>query len=303
MTTDSSNPAAPPTPPPAPAPAPMVACAQVRGGNGRIDIPIELPGLRGALHSRPSDGGHGGDVYFLSVCGSGLLTRICVADLVGHGERVSGLSARMHGLLERLVNWPDHRRILRDLNRSLVSLGLDAMTTAAMLTYYPPSRALTFTYAGHPPGWYYRARERRWSRLTADAPGDDGTEDLVDGVLGVSERVAFTRSRLTAETGDRLLLVTDGVLETPGPDHELFGASRLEALLEDAGDAPPDEVARGVLDGLCGHWGGPAPDHDDLTILVLEVVDGPRGPALWHVVRNRVLRPLRLATQSGNAPA
>ena len=121
---------------------PTVACAQVRGGNGRIDEPIELPGLRGALHSRPSDGGQGGDVYMLSVCGSGLLTRICVADLAGHGERVASLSTRLHKLLQRFVNWPDHRRILRELNGALATLGYDAMTTVAMLTYLPTSRSL-----------------------------------------------------------------------------------------------------------------------------------------------------------------
>jgi serine phosphatase RsbU (regulator of sigma subunit) len=273
----------------------------VRGGNGRIDVPIELPGLRGVLHSRPSHGGYGGDVYFLSVCGSGLLTRICIADVVGHGERVATLSARMHDLLERFVNTPDHRRILRDLNRSLVPLGLDLMTTAAMFTYYPPARALTFTYAGHPPGWYFRARERRWRRLTGDASPSPAAGDLVNAVLGVTERVSFTRSRLTAERGDRLVLVTDGVLEAPSPEREHFGPSRLEAFLEGAADLSPADLAGGVLEQLSGHGGGPALDHDDVTILVLEVVDGPPGSALWHVVRNRVFRPLRLASQSGNA--
>jgi serine phosphatase RsbU (regulator of sigma subunit) len=273
-----------------------VGCAQVRGGNGRIDVPIELPGLRGSLHSTPSDGGSGGDVYFLSVCGSGLLTRICLADLVGHGERVARLSARMHALLAKLVNWPDHRRILRDLNASLVALGREALTTAAMLTYYPPTRSLTFTYAGHPPGWYYRARDRRWSRLTEDdGAGPDGVE-FVNGMLGVTEEAAFTRSRLTAEPGDRLLLVTDGVLETPDPDHRLFGAGGIETLLDAIGDASPAEIARAVLDDLTGHGGGASPSHDDVTLLVLEVVPGPRGPALWHVVRNRLLRPLRLVS-------
>jgi serine phosphatase RsbU (regulator of sigma subunit) len=276
-----------------------VACAQVRGGNGRIDVPIELPGLRGALRSSPSDGGRGGDVYYLSVCGSGLLTRICLADLVGHGESVATLADRMHALLMRHVSRPDHRRVLSDLNRSLVPLGIDAMTTAAVLTYYPPTRTLTFTYAGHPPGWYYRARERRWTRLVADAPRPAGAGGLVDSVLGVSEEVAFTRSRLTAERGDRVLLLTDGVLEAPSPQREIFGADRLASILHAHAEATPEELASRVVDGLAAHRQEPALDHDDVTILVLDVVEGPPGPAVWHVVRNRLLRPMGLVGAAG----
>lgn len=272
-----------------------VACARVQSGNGRIEAPIALPGLRGVVRCSPSDGGRGGDVYFLSVCGSGLLTRVCLADIAGHGASVEALGRQVHGLLERHVNRPDHRRFLTELNDSLMPLGLDAMTTAVVFTYYPPTRAFSFTYAGHPPGWYYRAREESWSRLVSDETSRPSESDLVNGVLGVSERVAFTRSRLRAEPGDQLLLVTDGVLETPSPERALFGASRLERLLAEHTGASPEALTSIVVDALSAHCGRSELDHDDVTILVLEVVDGPPGPALWHVLRNRVLRKLGLA--------
>ena len=79
----------------------------------------------------------------------------------------------MHGLLQRFVSWPDHRRVLRELNGALVGMGLEAITTAATCTYYPPTRTLTYSYAGHPPGWIYRAAKGRWSRLD----GSPGTAD------------------------------------------------------------------------------------------------------------------------------
>jgi sigma-B regulation protein RsbU (phosphoserine phosphatase) len=273
-----------------------VACARVRSGNGRIDVPIGLPGMRGVLHSRPSDGGRGGDVYSLSVCGSGLLTRICVADLVGHGARVGELGERVHGLLQRFVNRPDHRRILRELNDGLVALGIDAMTTAAIFTYYPPSRRLSFTYAGHPPAWFFRRRTSRWTRLAADTPDAPSADaaDLVDGVLGVSPSVGFTRSSVEVERGDRLLLLTDGVLETPSPSGEQFGRDRLERELNARAESPVGRQAEEVLAALGRYHERATLDHDDVTIMLLEFVGGPAGPALWHVVRNRVLRPLRL---------
>ena len=101
----------------------QVTCAQVRGGNRAVHAPIDLPGIRGVVYSRPCDGGRGGDVHYLSVCGSGLLSHICLADVVGHGEKVAGVSATMHALLKRSMNWTDQRRVLRELNQDLQARG------------------------------------------------------------------------------------------------------------------------------------------------------------------------------------
>ena len=216
------------------APDLAVTCAQVRGGNGRISVPLVLPGLRGALRSDPADGGGGGDVYYLSICGSGLLTRICLADLCGHGERVATLGREIHGLLQRYADRPDQRRLLRDLNGALLPIGMKAMTTAAVVTYYPPRRSFSFTYAGHPPGWYYCSRTDRWDRLEADAADDDASAPaLVNGPLGIQESIAFTRTTRRAAVGDRIVLVTDGVLETPDASRTLFGDRRVSEALHD----------------------------------------------------------------------
>src|SRR5947209_4327986 len=85
-------------------PALQLVCAEIWGGNRAVYRAVELPGLRGVLFSSPSDGGRGGDVHYLSVCGSGLLSRMCVADVVGHGEAVAAVSGEMHVLLRKLMN-------------------------------------------------------------------------------------------------------------------------------------------------------------------------------------------------------
>ena len=44
-----------------------------------------------------------------------------------------------------------------------------------------------------------------------------------------------------------------------------------------------------LLDALAGHTGMSTPVHDDVTIFVGEIVQGPKGPAVWHVLKNRLL--------------
>lgn len=266
----------------------QLVCGEIWGGNRPVDTPIELPGVRGMLFSRPCGGGRGGDVHYLSVCGSGLLSRICIADVVGHGESVAAISQEMHATLRRCMNQPDQRRVLRDLNRRLAEIGFRAMTTAVAATYYPPAGGLSISYAGHPPGWIFRSRSRQWESLTpAEPQARDGR--LVNMALAVDAAASFTRRDVRIVQGDRLLLVTDGVLEAPNGQQELFGAARVAALLARGADTPVDALAatlRRELEAFTQR----GLEHDDVTFVLLEFVAGPRGPAVWHAIRNRLLR-------------
>ena len=141
-----------------------LACGEVRGGTTPVYDRFALPGLRGVLYSRPCSGASGGDIHYLSVCGSGLVSRVCVADVAGHGETIAVVGTAMHAHLLRSVDVIDERKVLTRMDRQLEASGLRAMTTAALLTYVSPSRRLTVAYAGHPPGWLYRAREKTWGR-------------------------------------------------------------------------------------------------------------------------------------------
>jgi serine phosphatase RsbU (regulator of sigma subunit) len=259
-----------------------LACGEIRGGNEPVYTAIEMPGLRGILYSRPCHGPEGGDVHFASVCGSGLVARLCVADVAGHGQVVAAVGREMHAHLRQSVNRFDDRRVMADLDRRLETEGLRAITTAAIVSYYHPSQRLTVAYAGHPPGWLYRAAEDRWTRLDA-APVTAGLPR--DLPLGTGLGPDYSRQRLKALPGDRVLFVTDGVLEAPGPDDVEFGVAGVEATLH----GTPEEIAARLLAALRAHTGAEELAHDDVTFFVGEFVEGPSGPTLWKVLKNRVL--------------
>jgi serine phosphatase RsbU (regulator of sigma subunit) len=266
-----------------------LACSEVRGGNHTIYEVVSLPGLHGVLYSSPCNGTRGGDVHYLSVCGSGLLARVCVADIAGHGQALAAVGAEMHAHLRRSVDIVDERRVLGALDRRLSAVPSHALTTAALMSYFPHGRRLTVSYAGHPPGWLYRTRTGEWSRLTAgDAP--DGSGPLVDLPLATGLSPAFARRRVRVEIGDRILLVTDGVLEAPSPVGDEFGDQGVEAVLRQSNSC--DDLGDVLRGALTAHVQRDSLEHDDVTFFAGEFVDGPAGPALWHVVRNRVLRPV-----------
>lgn len=66
-------------------------CSEIRGGNKEADTEVSAGSLTASLFSSSADGGKGGDIYYLGVCGQETITRIAVADVVGHGKVVSEL--------------------------------------------------------------------------------------------------------------------------------------------------------------------------------------------------------------------
>lgn len=263
-------------------------CSEVWGGNRPVNRPVQMPGIRGRLYSKPCSGGSGGDIHYLSVCGSGLFSRLCIADVAGHGEEVAAVSRELHALLRRYMNTTDQSRMLSDLNKKLEATETPVVTTAAAFSYYPPSRSLSFSYAGHPPAWLARADTGRWQQLELE-PAPRGR--LANMPLAVDAGTLFSRRDVRTSHGDRLLILTDGVLEAPAPSGELFGEQRVEALLNDSRGLDPMALGDRLLDELVRFTGDPGLGHDDVTFVLLEFVPGPSGPAVWHAIRNRIVRP------------
>ncbi len=299
---------------------PRFVCAEVWGGNRPIDVPLRLPGIRGRVYSQPCAGGRGGDIHYVSICSSGLVSRLCIADVAGHGEPVARVSGEIHQMLRRFMNHHDERQVLAALNRRLVESELTVLTTAATLSYLPMLRRVSISYAGHPPAWLYSGKAAAWQRVLPEgarksrtttrrgsaAPAGEFTESappglpsrplpkrpvLMDLPLAVDEGTQFSRRNLRVRTGDRLLLVTDGVLEAPGAGGALYGEARLEAVLAAVGPADADTLVTAVLNDVRRHAGCEALAHDDVTILAVGFVPGPRI-GVWSVLKNRLLRKL-----------
>ncbi len=277
---------------PQPQPSTVLICGEVRGGNEPVWTVVDLPGLAGVLYSHPCHGESGGDVHYCSMCNSGIIARVCLADVAGHGERVAGVARVMHTELRASVNSWDEREVMKALDVRLEQSGLKAITTAALVSYRPWKQQLTVSYAGHPPGWIYRAggdgKGRRWERLIVDEPVAAGPADLP---LGTGFGPAYSRARVRAVVGDRLLLVTDGVLEAPAPDDTEFGDAGVERVLDGclaAGNAC-EGLATALVDALRTHTGTESMTHDDVSFYVAEIIPPPPGPQVWQILKNRIL--------------
>lgn len=243
-----------------------IPCAAIWGGTSAVDRDLCTRGICASIHSTASGGERGGDIYYVSVCSSDMLTRIAIADMRGHGETVNHLSQWLYDSLEKRMNTLDGAGVLSELNGLVYSHGFDALTTAAVVGYYVGDSNLYVSYAGHPP-ILVRKSGGNWTAVPIE--GEPGPANLP---LGAMKRVRYDQAKLTLHAGDRIFLYTDGIPECPGVDGEFYGEERLLEVLRRSAGLTTAETKEAVFESLANYAAGPLL-HDDCTLLVVEVND------------------------------
>ena len=94
-------------------------------------------------------------------------------------------------------------------------------------------------------------------------------DGVVLGFLS-SEHLHLTEESLELDPADRLILYTDGLIDTISPEGTRFDRVGLHALLKDVGHLPANELCDAVFNALI-EYQGTAEQFDDMTLLVVEV--------------------------------
>jgi len=95
--------------------------------------------------------------------------------------------------------------------------------------------------------------------------------DLGKGVaLGVVEDHVFTERSLQLESGDTLLLYTDGITDARNRQGEMFGSARLEQIAGYVANLPVGEMVPALVSAV-NRFADGAPPDDDLTVVAMRI--------------------------------
>jgi sigma-B regulation protein RsbU (phosphoserine phosphatase) len=75
---------------------------------------------------------------------------------------------------------------------------------------------------------------------------------------------------IALQAGDLFAFFTDGITEAMNTADDFFGEERLAHLLEEHADLPPDQLRERILRDVEA-FVGDAPQHDDMTMILLKV--------------------------------
>jgi serine phosphatase RsbU (regulator of sigma subunit) len=168
---------------------------------------------------------------------------VIVGDVSGKGLTSAMIVSMLVGMLCTITGFTEEpAEILGELNRRLCGRTHGGFVTCATMRLEADGR-VTLANAGHLP------------------PYLNGAEIAVAGSLplGVSTDASYEQSAFVLRGGDRLFLLTDGIVEAQNQAGELLGFARVETMLREGATAHAlAEAAQAV---------GQA---DDMTALCIE---------------------------------
>ena len=255
-------------------------CLEVWGGSESADHAASVPGLDISVRSRPFEGVAGGDLYLISSCSSGLITRILLADVSGHGEQVAEFSRQLRTAMHKSINTIDQSKLAQALNRAFEVIGNgERFATALLMTYYAPLEHLIIVNAGHPPPLLSRKGSGSWDPIDLDHPDTvkDTKNELRVGLknlpLGIVGSTTYEQFAIPVHEGDRVVAYTDAFTESTDPNTgNLLGVSGLASILEGAGATENGHLAGDILDSI--ERSGATIGDDDRTLLAMSLSGG-----------------------------
>jgi len=201
----------------------------------------------------------GGDYYDFLDLGSGGLGLV-LADIAGKGISGALLMANLQANLrsQYALALEDIPRLLRSVNRLFYkNTEASHYATTFFAVYDDETRRLRYVNCGHNPPMLLRAN------------GDVERLNATATVLGLFEEWDCTVVECELESGDVLVIYTDGISEAGESDdgeHEEFGEERLMAAIRQHQGQSADNILDGILSAV--QQFSPEQQADDMTLIV-----------------------------------
>lgn len=252
----------------------ILTCSEVWGGGEAVDTHFRLPGFDGALFSRPASGSAGGDIYLISSCNMGMVCKVVLADIAGHGEQVTEAGRMLADLLRDNVAERDNDRFLIQLNLLFEARRFDPLfATLACGTYFTQTRQFSFAYAGHPQ--IIHGRDGQFRPLDLALGSSEPANNIPIGIVPDAD---FQQGHIELQIGDWLLFCTDGLLEARNENGQEYGLARMLADIHRLAGASAMAMKNGLLTRVRDFVAPRQLDQDDLTLVVLTLRDAPPRP-------------------------
>ena len=184
----------------------------------------------------------------------------CIADVIGHDVPAAMSAAMLKALLKEVAaqDYSLSKLIYRvHLAFSEVTLESD-FATMLLAHWSPQNRRLCYVSAGHETAYLVRAKGRI-EQLNPTGP-----------ILGFKDLSRWSQQDLAVEQGDRLILLTDGIIETFSPEGEVFGRKRVIEIIEKSRSEPIGVFSQRLIESVVAFRGSEI-QFDDITMLAVEL--------------------------------
>jgi serine phosphatase RsbU (regulator of sigma subunit) len=224
----------------------------------------------------------GGDFFDYVLLPDGRVA-ITIGDVAGKGMPAALLMARIYADTRyELLAKSTPAEALTSLNAGVSSSGLGhRFITLAIVVLDPKAHTLTVVNAGHLPPLLCSPSSSKKTAPVKQSPIKQsqvkpaqvkqiGT--AVSGLpLGIQGHTVYSQAVVPFQSGDSLVLVTDGVTEAMNPAHEIYGTPRLTAFLKQA-PAAAAVLGEAIVADIEDYGAGES-QRDDICVICIHRLD------------------------------
>jgi hypothetical protein len=226
-------------------------------------VPPAVPGLEIAFATRPANTVAGDYYDVFPRAGSNPDEKkfvFAMADVAGKSIPAALLMATIQASLKTLAASPSSLPdLVSRMNGYACSNSQDGrrFTTAFIAEYDPATRTLTYVNAGHNAP-VLRRQSGALERLEKG------------GIpLGILETAPYEAGSVVLQSGDWLVVFTDGVVEAENNLTEEYGEPRLLFVVHSGATLTPNQLLQSIMIDLDRFVAG-APQHDDVTCMLVK---------------------------------
>ena len=204
----------------------------------------------------------GGDYFDFLIADKGKIGFV-IADAAGKGFPGSLYMTNSRSVF-RVVSTEEKmpQEVLRRTNNFISN---EASATRGMFitflysVYEKETKKFTYSNAGHYPPLVFNARERKFRSL-----------DCGGIPLGLYPEQSYPQETVQLETGDTVVMYTDGLIEALNGDGDMFGLPRLMEIIEKK-SAHGASAMLHEIENEMNRFVGVTPPFDDMTLVVFKV--------------------------------
>ena len=189
---------------------------------------------------------------------------IMIADVTGHGIPAALLTfMTSFAFKEAALGKLSTAQVVRRTNEKLVNkMPSGAFITMFYAIYDAERHLLTYTQAGHPPGFIIRPSTNELISLQ--------TGGSLVGVFN-KELVQFNEKEIKLHPGDKVFLYTDAIIEVKDQNNKMIESEEFLAFLNQNQEKPLADLFESLHQFGCDFSGNPT-YNDDFTLLGFEVL-------------------------------
>jgi two-component system, sensor histidine kinase LadS len=187
---------------------------------------------------------------------------VFIADVTGHGIPASLFASSVKYCFSKGIKYfIEPNRLLSYMNSSLYQKLGNQLLTASFILIDPATKTISYASCGHPPLLIWKSKENTMLEIKPKG-----------AMIGVHAETNIEKVTLKVESGDRILLYTDGLTECSNPEGVEYGDSSLIEFFKKVKGLKAKNTSNLLLKDLSKFSGAKVRYQDDITYILIDIL-------------------------------